>query len=888
MNKITILEKDGKIFSHIRKKWLTKTPEEIVRQQYLLVLINHYGYSIDQIKEEENVTGRASAQARADFIIYKDKKDILKNGNPIIIVECKADNINISEKDYIQGEIYARIYNAPFFVTHNNKETKFWKVRKDKSPGYREEIKDIPKVDATEKEINILLTELITFKEGEFKKVLKQCHDIIYQNEKADPVFAFDEIAKILFIKVYAERHLKTGNTENVFSLKWIEEAEKYTKDFIDKTFEDTKKEFGKGAIFKDNEKINLEKQTIKSIIHKLEKYYLSATSADIKGIAFEVFLGDTFRSDNGQFFTPRTIVEAMISILNPQPNQVVCDPACGSGGFLIRYFQDVQNKILLQLDADYQKKKNEIEKNTKLTDQEKTKQIVIAFRSTEDLSDITNKNSPLFNLANHCIFGSDANERMARTSKMNMIMHGDGHGGIKHQNGFRNIDEITDNSFDIVITNPPFGSMVNDKEILTNYTLPNKNPIKEEFLFIERCINLLKEKGKLGIVLPESIFNNPSNSWIREYVEDNSFIKGVISIPRETFLSSGADVKCSLLFLQKFTKKEKKLWTDILAEQKEIELKNQLPERKKLLEIINSNFSSEEKDKDKLSEFKKELAKQKKEAQKRISELNIELIINSRKCAKVEFSYSIFMFEAEFVGISASGEPIKKNDLPECVIDYVAFSTKEELKNKNSREIDFKKINRWDVKSYLHSIESNYEFKKLKHFIYEHSEKVKLFDFPEDEFNILGVTNRGGVYLNLTEKGTEFNQAYKKVSAKELTYNPYRVNVGSIGIVPKEYEGYYISPAYVVFGVKSELLHEYLYLVLASDWFNPLLRAATTGSVRQNLTYQLLEELEIPFPDIKTQEKIVKQYKALQQKKAEVERQLNSFKEEIKNDILK
>ena len=72
---LTILEKDGKIFSHIRKKWLTKTPEEKVRQEYLLVLVNKYKYNIDQIKEEENVTGRGSAQSRADFVIYKDKKE---------------------------------------------------------------------------------------------------------------------------------------------------------------------------------------------------------------------------------------------------------------------------------------------------------------------------------------------------------------------------------------------------------------------------------------------------------------------------------------------------------------------------------------------------------------------------------------------------------------------------------------------------------------------------------------------------------------------------------------------------------------------------------------------------------------------------------------------
>ena len=106
---LKVLEKNGEIFSHIRQKWLTKTPEEVVRQNYLLQLVNKYGYSIEQIKEEENVTGRASAQARADFIVYKSKEDIVKNNNPLIIVECKAENINITEKEYLQGEFYARI-----------------------------------------------------------------------------------------------------------------------------------------------------------------------------------------------------------------------------------------------------------------------------------------------------------------------------------------------------------------------------------------------------------------------------------------------------------------------------------------------------------------------------------------------------------------------------------------------------------------------------------------------------------------------------------------------------------------------------------------------------------------------------------------------------------
>ena len=70
-------------------------------------------------------------------------------------------------------------------------------------------------------------------------------------------------------------------------------------------------------------------------------------------------------------------------------------------------------------------------------------------------------RGSRMWNLANRCIYGTDANDRMARTSKMNMIMHGDGHGGVHHHDGFLNVNGIFDGRFDIILTNPPFGASV-------------------------------------------------------------------------------------------------------------------------------------------------------------------------------------------------------------------------------------------------------------------------------------------------------------------------------------------------------------------------------------------------------------------------------------------
>jgi restriction endonuclease S subunit len=201
---------------------------------------------------------------------------------------------------------------------------------------------------------------------------------------------------------------------------------------------------------------------------------------------------------------------------------------------------------------------------------------------------------------------------------------------------------------------------------------------------------------------------------------------------------------------------------------------------------------------------------------------------------------------------------------------------------------IQYQRLIRWDVKSFLLNMKSVFPIVELGDYVYEHSEKVKVYEEPDKEFPILGVTNKEGVYLNIWEKGSNINQAYKKVRAGELVYNPYRVNVGSIGIVPKEYNGYYVSPAYVVFGTKEGLSNEYLYLLLSSNWFNPFLRAATSGSVRQNLTYDLLTQLSIPTPSLSVQEKIVDNWHVAKTKINDFKKDIYNKEQSIENYLLK
>ena len=464
----TIIERNdkGQIFSHVRSKWVFETPEERVRQEWLCILVNEYGYKPDQIAEEQNVTGRGSAQARADHVVWRSKDDKQKGNTPLLVIEYKSDNITISEADYAQGERYARLYEAPLFVTHNNKESRFWRVRKDKVPGYLEEIESIPHADASQKEITAILDKLKVFREDEFADLLHRCHNIIRNRDHLDPAAAFDEIAKILFVKTGVERDLKKRKTRaNLFSVDYLENLP--FGDAINSLFDETKKTYRADKIFLAEEKINLKTPTALAIVKELERYNLSETSEDIKGIAFERFLGRTFRGEIGQYFTPRPIVEFIIHMLEPTEGQIICDPASGSGGFLIRFFEMVRQQIYADVDREYAAFKAKTENQKGLSEAVRAGKLRDKYDTLQRELDQTIAGSRMWKLANRSVYGTDANERMARTSKMNMIMHGDGHGGVHHHNGFLNVNGIFEGRFDSTLTNPPFGSNVEPTDLV-------------------------------------------------------------------------------------------------------------------------------------------------------------------------------------------------------------------------------------------------------------------------------------------------------------------------------------------------------------------------------------------------------------------------------------
>lgn len=621
-----VQEKDGKIYCPLKKAWHVSTPEERVRQYYIAILANKYGYSLEQMEQELKVNNskRGQGKARADIVIWKSEQDKKDKKAAFIVVECKAENVKVRVEDYYQGFNYASWAHAEFFVTTNEKETKYFNVDPAYLPQKLDEVVAIPTAKDVDDAARIeqLKDQTKLFTRDEFTKTLRACHNIIRNNDKLSPEAAFDEISKLLFMKIRFERdnkgmkvftkqeYLDAAQNHEKNVRPGLKGTDLYALSYMQFLFRTTKEFFKDDRLFDDKDEINIRENSFIQILEKLETFNLSDTQDDVKGIAFEEFLGTTFRGELGQFFTPRTIVDFMTEILDPQEGEVICDPTCGSGGFLIKAFEYVREKI----EADIRSKKDSLRLSIEGNDYDalpEDKQVKISH-SIDKMQAALNteldtgiEGSRMYQLSRNCIYGTDANPRMARTSKMNMIMHGDGHGGVHHHDGLLNINGIFEERFDVILTNPPFGQNVDrgqliseadkftDEEmkkkykkkygaaydealkqvddhigesLLSLYDLGNISTLTE-VLFMERCLRLLKKGGRMGMVLPEDVLNNKNLQAVREYFEGKAKIILICSIPQDVFIAAGATVKPSLVFMRRFTNDEESEYANCKSE---------------------------------------------------------------------------------------------------------------------------------------------------------------------------------------------------------------------------------------------------------------------------------------------------------------------------------
>lgn len=499
-----------------------KNPEETVRASYFVELVLDYQYPKEKI-DTEVIVPRRTPEDRADIVVYEDNE--LKN--PYLVVECKKDGITDSEFKQAIEQTFgnANSLRASYAtVVAGTTKTAFDVAGFKPSEREKNVIADIPKKFGKTPKYRFIKGEedkdLKIVSKEELIRALGKCHDTVWQGGKLAPTAAFDEVSKLLFCKLRDEKLTKRGDAYN-FQIGTHETTDEVFSR-INSIYQKAKKE--DSEVFKED--IRLDSRIVYNVVEHLQELAINKIDLDTKGIAFERFMEDFFKGKMGQFFTPREIIRFCVQMLNPQRGDLVLDPACGSGGFLL----NVLDKVKEYAEKNYDDKE--------------------AWEHWHG-----------FAMSN--LYGIEINDQIARVCKMNMIIHDDGHTNIISTDSLKDIHEIIDihksfkkDKFDIILTNPPFGATVKstEKTYLDHYKLGRgKKSQNTEILFIERCFDFLKNNtGKLAIVIPDSILINKSLQYVRDYILDNAQVLAIISLPDFAFVHFGANVKSSLLFLIK------------------------------------------------------------------------------------------------------------------------------------------------------------------------------------------------------------------------------------------------------------------------------------------------------------------------------------------------
>lgn len=520
-------------------------------------LITAYGYSPEQLDRDVSIDNAA----HADIAIWRTKEAKNRQSIPdiCVVVICKEEHIRIDANNYLEAFKESSIGTVNFFVLHNLKETKVFLLDSSHPMGGVERIGDFPKAAdvQTDESINGFIRRMRRNTKEALLNAFDRCHNIVRNNDKLSPEAAFDEISKVMFIKMMYERE---PDGELIFSQdKFLKDEKQYLanhpkEDYIAHLFEGVKVYFAEDDLYEKYDSVKICRKSFTAILKELEVIDFYDMTEDVKGVAFESLVGKTFRGELGQFFTPRQVVNYMIEVLDIKEGEAVCDPCCGSGGFLIRAFEYVQDAI----DRDIQRQIDKVKKSN-YSASEKQKRIAKLLQEC----DKNIAGSRYGKLCKDYFFGVDANVRMARTAKMNMIMHGDGHVGVYLHDGLLDVKNVTNGRFDVVLINPPYGVHVdrtakdeNGKYVFGEYKVSQS---AAELLFVERVINLLRPGGRAGLVLPEGLFTNANLKSFRKLIEGRALLLDITSMPPTVFLASGANVKPNLLFIRKLTEDEQK-----------------------------------------------------------------------------------------------------------------------------------------------------------------------------------------------------------------------------------------------------------------------------------------------------------------------------------------
>ena len=539
--------KEGYIIDYISGQQVKETPEEVdAVQPFSKILVNDYGYPKSHVhtRPQYRVKVRPSDTKKeypVDIAVFSD--DEHTENSVYIIIECKKKNRKDGRS---QLEDYLRFSKAYLGVWFNGEERLYLqKIEKDGKILF-EEIPNIPRYGERVEDIGKFKRKDLRPAEN-LKPTFKTIRNYLAANAVGitrDEVFA-SQIINLIFCKIYDERFTKPDDTVS-FRAGLGEDDEEVLKR-IEGLFEKVKKQYNDVIDVADS--ITLDAKCVKYIVGELQLYSLKDSSRDAVGEAFEIFIGPSLKGGQGQFFTPRNVVNMVIKMVDPDTDDKILDPACGSGGFLVESLRYVWNKVDLK-GQELGWPESEIEA-------EKQKVAIKNFR------------------------GIDKDSFLSKVAKAYLAILGDGRGGVHCENSLENFDnwssktqdDIRPETFDIIVTNPPFGKKlaIDTTEILQMYDLGHKWSLGDDgsfekgdlldkqppqILFIERCFQMLKPGGRMGIVLLESIFGMPKYQYVVDYILSKAKILAIVTMPEDLF-QPHTHAKCCVMICQKYGKKE-------------------------------------------------------------------------------------------------------------------------------------------------------------------------------------------------------------------------------------------------------------------------------------------------------------------------------------------
>lgn len=762
--------------------------EEDVKVKIVIPFLQKLGYSLENMEFEKTIEVNAGVKKKnifADIIVYSSKK----KDTPIIVIDTKSPSEILTTNGKNQVISYARLLPkiAPIAVLTNGINTQVFQTI-DKT-----RIKDIPSKNDIEKDLtatilgkNIRETLAAEAKKtlfkiddvGTFKSMLRRCHNIIRNNEGYDPIQAFDEMSKIIFAKMYEEQYHKDTNR---FTLDIFDSSlENLGVNIVQKMFSDIQCAPEFKELFPDPSIINLKDRTIRSIVEIFESYDFTLTNFDVKGEAFEFFLGDTFTGGLGEYFTPRNIVEFMVDAISPKIGDKIIDPFCGTGGFLIYAFERVSEKIRLR-----------------------------------DFSEDESKKWKRL-LSDESLYGTDWKERNSQSCKMNMIIHGDGRNGVFNHDGFIDVQiEDSDNKgkfktvigqemFNVCFTNPPFGAFESDAKVLSDYDLgKNRKSQAREILAIERCLKLVKKgTGILAMVLPDGLLNGDRNKYVREYIHRNAVVLAVVGLNKETFEGYNTKAKTSIIFLRR--------------KDKESDFSSAYPVF--MAVCSNSGYSPTG-----LQIPGNELP---------------DILMDWQQYNNNPHIFEPFFKYTKIVSINSATERLDAESHIAIDIDFnlefneTLNSLKKEISGLNSLIRNISKTHEVDLTAIEYTF---YDADELL----EENKNVKTLDGNE-EYYTLGISGKGnGFFLHpdVLSKRDRLN----KVKLNWFAYSRLFAHNGSFAYVTKEIEGNYLTNEFPTFKVKKVVhddiiaLLDYLCFYFSSPQVMAYINRMTTGSTKES-----------------------------------------------------